>query len=66
MENTEVVTLKRSLKTRDLVIYGLIFMIPVGPIATYATYLVPANCMVALCYLIGMLAMSMTGVSIKF
>lgn len=65
MENTEVITLKRSLRTRDLVIYGLIFMIPVGPIATYATYLVPANGMVALCYLIGMIAMSMTGLSYK-
>lgn len=65
MESTEVVTLKRSLRTRDLVIYGLIFMIPVCPIATYATYLVPANGMVALCYLIGMIAMSMTGLSYK-
>ncbi len=58
--------LKRALKTRDLVIYGLIFMIPLAPAAMYGTFLGPAGGMVALCYFIGMVAMFFTGLSYKF
>lgn len=58
-------TLKRTLKTRDLIIYGLVFMIPLAPAAMYGTFLAPAGGMVALCYLIGMVAMFFTGMSYK-
>lgn len=56
-------TLKRSLTTKDLTIYGIIFMIPVAPVAFYGSFLQPANGMVALAYLIGMVAMLFTGFS---
>jgi amino acid transporter len=59
-------TLKRTLATRDLVIYGLVFMIPLAPAAMYGVYVTPSNGMVALCYLIGMLAMLFTGMSYRF
>ena len=59
------VTLRGTLHTRDLVIYGLVFMIPLAPAAMYGTYLVPAHGMVALCYLIGMAAMLFTGLSYR-
>lgn len=58
-------TLKRTLSTRDLVIYGLVFMIPLAPAAMYGVYLGPSNGMVALCYLIGMAAMLFTGFSYR-
>ena len=58
-------TLKRTLKTKDLIIYGLIFMIPLAPAGMYGAYLSPANGMVALCFLIGMVAMAFTGMSYR-
>lgn len=58
-------TLKRTLATRDLVIYGLVFMIPLAPAAMYGVFIGPANGMVALCYLIGMVAMLFTGFSYR-
>ncbi|HEY5582908.1 MAG TPA: hypothetical protein VIK78_00230, partial [Ruminiclostridium sp.] len=36
MEN---VKLKRTLKTKDLVVFGLVFMIPLAPAGMYGTYL---------------------------
>lgn len=57
--------LKRTLKTRDLLIYGLVFMIPLAPAGMYGTFLGPASGMVALCYLIGMIAMVFTGMSYR-
>ncbi|GMA69825.1 porin [Leuconostoc litchii] len=57
------VKLSRSLSTKDLVVYGIIFMIPVAPIAFYGSFLSSAHGMVALAYLIGMVAMLFTGFS---
>ncbi|MFV0527545.1 MAG: APC family permease [Lachnospiraceae bacterium] len=57
--------LKRTLTTKDLIIYGLVFMIPMAPAAMYGTFLGPAGGMVALCYLIGMAAMFFTGLSYR-
>ncbi len=37
------ITLSRSLSTKDLVVYGIIFMIPVAPIAFYGSFLSPAQ-----------------------
>ncbi|MCO1604439.1 APC family permease [Desulfosporosinus nitroreducens] len=65
LENSMQPTLKRTLQTRDLVIYGLVFMIPMAPAAMYGTFLGPAGGMVALCYLIGMVAMFFTGMSYR-
>ncbi|MDT6981460.1 APC family permease [Levilactobacillus zymae] len=56
-------SLKVSLSTKDLVIYGITFMIPVAPLAFYGSFLTPANGMVALAYFIGMVAMLFTGFS---
>jgi amino acid transporter len=56
-------TLKRSLNTWDLVVYGIMFMIPVAPFAWYGTFIGTANGMVALAYLIGLVAMLFTGFS---
>jgi amino acid transporter len=55
--------LKRSLKTADLVVYGIMFMIPVAPFAWYGTFIGTANGMVALAYAIGLVAMLFTGFS---
>lgn len=62
MEN---VKLKRTLKTNDLVIFGLVFMIPLAPAGMYGAYLGLSGGMVALCYLIGMVAMFFTGMSYR-
>lgn len=64
-QNEMNATLKRTLKTRDLIIYGLVFMIPLAPAAMYGVFLEPAGGMVALCYLIGMVAMFFTGMSYR-
>jgi amino acid transporter len=48
-----------------MVIYGLVFMIPLAPAAMYGVYLGPSSGMVALCYLIGMAAMLFTGLSYR-
>lgn len=58
-------TLKRTLKVSDLIIYGLVFMIPLAPAAMYGAFLGPSGGMVALCYLIGMAAMFFTGMSYR-
>lgn len=62
-ENVSSASLKVSLTTKDLLIYGITFMIPVAPLAFYGSFLQPANGMVALAYLIGMIAMLFTGFS---
>lgn len=62
-ENVSPASLKVSLTTKDLLIYGITFMIPVAPLAFYGSFLQPANGMVALAYLIGMIAMLFTGFS---
>lgn len=56
-------TLSRSLTVKDLVIYGLVFMVPVAPIAVYGTFLSLAKGMVSLAYLVGMIAILFTGFS---
>jgi amino acid transporter len=52
--------LKRSLSTADLVIYGLIFMVPIAPFAIFGSVFSLSGGMVALAYCIGLVAMLFT------
>lgn len=49
--------LKRSLSLTDLVVYGMIFMIPIAPFGVYGYVNAEAPGMVPLAYIIGMVAM---------
>lgn len=55
--------LKRSLSLADLVIYGIIFMIPIAPFGVYGYVNQEAPGMVPLAYIIGMVAMLFTALS---
>ncbi|MCO5972579.1 MULTISPECIES: APC family permease [Actinoallomurus] len=52
--------LRRSLSFRDLVVYGLIFMVPIAPFGIFGSVFQGSGGMVALAYAIGMLAMMFT------
>ena len=55
--------LNRVLTAKDLVIYGLIIMVPIAPFAIYGFVNAESNGYAALAYLIGMLAMLFTAFS---
>jgi amino acid transporter len=55
--------LKRSVSTVDLLIYGLIFMVPIAPWAIFGTVYNSAGGMVPLVYLIGLVAMIFTALA---
>lgn len=55
--------LRRGLSTVDLLVYGLVFMVPIAPWAIYGTVYNEAKGMVPLVYLIGLVAMIFTAVS---
>lgn len=55
--------LKRSLGFADLLIYGVLFMVPIAPFGIYGYVMAESQGMVALAYLIGMLAMIFTALS---
>lgn len=55
--------LKRGLTYTDILIYGLIFMVPIAPFGVYGEVMVGAQGMVALAYLIGMVGMIFTALS---
>ncbi|GGE26874.1 porin [Pullulanibacillus camelliae] len=55
--------LKRSLSFWDLLIYGLIFMVPIAPFGIYGDVVTASKGMVALAYLIGMVGMIFTALS---
>lgn len=55
--------LKRSLSTADLLIYGLIFMVPIAPWAIFGVVYNASDGMVPLVYLIGLIAMIFTAVA---
>jgi amino acid transporter len=57
--------LKRSLGLRDLIIYGLVFMVPIAPFAIFGTVFNSSKGMVPLTYLIGMVAMIFTALSYR-
>jgi len=55
--------LKRSLTFVDLLVYGLIFMVPIAPFGIFGGVFQASGGMVALAYAIGMLAMAFTAAS---
>ena len=55
--------LRRSLSTTDLIVYGLVFMVPIAPWAIFGTVYNEAKGMVPLVYLIGLIAMIFTAIS---
>jgi hypothetical protein len=58
--------LNRALTTRDLVIYGMIFMVPIAPFAVFGFVWNEAKGMVPLAYLVGLAGMFFTGSTITF
>ncbi|HEX4817479.1 MAG TPA: APC family permease [Nonomuraea sp.] len=55
--------LKRTLNFADLVIYGLVFMVPIAPFGIFGNVFAISHGMVALAYLIGLVAMAFTALS---
>jgi amino acid transporter len=55
--------LHRSVATVDLVVYGLVFMVPIAPWAIFGTVYNSASGMVPLVYLIGLMAMVFTALA---
>ena len=55
--------LRRVLTTGDLVIYGLIFMVPIAPFSVYGFVWDDAKGMVPLAYLVGLVGMVFTAMS---
>src|ERR1051325_11893146 len=55
--------LSRSLSFTDLLIYGLIFMVPIAPFGIFGSVFQGSGGMVALAYAIGMVAMMFTALS---
>ncbi|MEV1175720.1 APC family permease [Nonomuraea sp. NPDC049784] len=55
--------LQRSLGFADLMIYGLIFMVPIAPFGIFGHVFAVSHGMVALAYVIGLVAMAFTALS---
>jgi amino acid transporter len=55
--------LRRALSTRDLIIYGLVFMVPIAPQAVYGFVWDASKGMVPLAYLLGLVGMFFTAMS---
>jgi amino acid transporter len=55
--------LRRALSTADLVVYGLIFMVPIAPFSVFGFVWHDARGMVPLAYVVGLVGMYFTAVS---
>jgi amino acid transporter len=55
--------LKRALTFRDLVVYGMIFMVPIAPFGVFGFVYQDAKGMVPLAYLVGLVGMFFTAMS---
>jgi amino acid transporter len=55
--------LHRALSTRDLIVYGMIFMVPIAPQAVYGFVWDASKGMVPLAYLLGLVGMFFTAMS---
>ena len=52
--------MRRALSTRDLVIYGMIFMVPIAPFSVFGFVWDDAKGMVPLAYFVGLVGMVFT------
>jgi amino acid transporter len=57
--------LRRSLRLRDLLVYGMIFMVPIAPFAIFGVVFNASKGMVPLTYIIGLVAMLFTALSYR-
>jgi amino acid transporter len=57
--------LKRGLRMTDLLVYGLVFMVPTAPFAIFGVVFNTSKGMVSLTYLIGFVAMTFTAISYR-
>jgi amino acid transporter len=55
--------LHRALSTRDLVVYGMVFMVPIAPYSVFGFVWNDAKGMVPLAYLVGLVGMTFTALS---
>jgi amino acid transporter len=55
--------LHRALSTRDLVVYGMVFMVPIAPYSVFGFVWNDAKGMVPLAYLVGLVGMTFTAMS---
>src|ERR1700732_5436358 len=55
--------LNRALTTKDLIVYGMIFMVPIAPFAVFGFVWNEAKGMVPLAYLVGLVGMFFTALS---
>ena len=55
--------LRRSLSFRDLLVYGLIFMVPIAPFGIFGSVFSASGGMVALAYVVGGIGMAFTALS---
>jgi len=55
--------LRRSLTFTDLLVYGLIFMVPIAPFGIFGSVFQASGGMVALAYIVGAVAMAFTALS---
>ena len=55
--------LRRALSTKDLVVYGMIFMVPIAPFSVFGFVWNDAKGMVPLAYLVGLVGMYFTAMS---
>jgi len=55
--------LRRELSFRDLLVYGLIFMVPIAPFGIFGSVFSGAGGMVALAYVVGAVGMAFTALS---
>lgn len=62
-QTKNTVGLQRSLTLKDMIIYGMIFMIPIAPMGIYGYIVTEAKGMATLAYFVGMVAMVFTAMS---
>ena len=55
--------LDRRLGLRHLLVYGMVFIVPIAPVAVYGFVVHASEGMVPLVYLVGMIAMFFTAMS---
>jgi amino acid transporter len=55
--------LERALSTQDLMVYGMIFMVPIAPFVVFGFVWNDARGLVPLAYLLGLIGMSFTAIS---